>query len=112
MDTLEKVCKDMKLNFRRAKDGATLSAGSYGGNAAKGVFAVQLPGWNYEVMIDADGMAHYDNFGGHWGNEEEFNKLQQRYSRRVVQDQLVEQGFRLDEETTEQDGTLQLVFAQ
>jgi hypothetical protein len=42
---------------------------------------VQLPGWTYPVVFDtATGEAHYDNYGGAWGEQKELGKLLQRYA--------------------------------
>jgi len=42
---------------------------------------VQLPGWNYPVVIDtATGEIRYDTFNGAWGDEKDLHKLLQRYA--------------------------------
>lgn len=37
--------------------------------------AVKIPGWNYEVVVLADGSLVYDNYHGKWGNSFEIEKL-------------------------------------
>ena len=55
------------------------SARLYSGEASGWI--VQLPGWTYPVVVDtAAGEAKYDNFGGHWGNQAELDKLLQAYA--------------------------------
>jgi hypothetical protein len=42
---------------------------------------IGLPDWLYPVVIDTTtGQAHYDNFGGHWGNEKHLNRFLQAYA--------------------------------
>ena len=42
---------------------------------------VQLPRWRYPVVCDTDsGTVHYDNYGGHWGEQAQLDKLIQRYA--------------------------------
>lgn len=43
--------------------------------------AVELPGWRYPVICDvASGQLQFDNFGGHWGNQKELDRLLQAYA--------------------------------
>jgi hypothetical protein len=37
--------------------------------------AVQIPGWNYPVVIHADGTVAYDTYNGQWGNEKQLTQL-------------------------------------
>jgi len=42
---------------------------------------VQLPGWLYPVVVQPEsGEAHFDNYGGSWGNPAELDKLLQAYA--------------------------------
>jgi hypothetical protein len=42
---------------------------------------VQLPHWLYPVVVQPEsGEAHYDNYGGSWGNPAELDKLLQAYA--------------------------------
>ena len=39
---------------------------------------VQLPEWQYPVVVDtATGEVRYDNFGGAWGDQKEFDRFLQ-----------------------------------
>jgi hypothetical protein len=41
---------------------------------------VQLPEWLYPVVIDTTtGQAHYDNYGGVWGDENHLHRFLQAY---------------------------------
>ncbi len=42
---------------------------------------VQLPGWQYPVVCDAQsGGIKYDNYNGAWGRQEELNEFLQAYA--------------------------------
>jgi hypothetical protein len=42
---------------------------------------VQLPGWQYPVVIDtASGSINYDNFNGLWGEQSQLDRLLQAYA--------------------------------
>lgn len=41
---------------------------------------LQLPGWQYPVVIDASGIAKYDNYEGRWGNQDHLNKFLQLFA--------------------------------
>jgi hypothetical protein len=42
---------------------------------------VQLPGWEYPVVIDpASGAVRYDNYEGHWGEQAQLDRLLQSYA--------------------------------
>lgn len=82
----------------------------FGNQSATGL-ALKLPGWNYPVVIDAEGQAHYDNYNGSWGQEIELDKLIQAYSVEVSADSLRNGGYTV-EETVENDGLIQLVATQ
>lgn len=51
----------------------------YGTNTATGI-AVKLKGWRKPLVFSADGKAHYDNYGGLWGDDTELAKFRQSYS--------------------------------
>jgi hypothetical protein len=42
---------------------------------------VRLPGWQYPVVIDTlTGVVRYDNFNGHWGDQQHLDRFVQRYT--------------------------------
>jgi hypothetical protein len=51
----------------------------FDGKRAQGKL-VKLPGWKYPLVVDAQGVAHFDHFGGHWGNPEHLTALRQEYA--------------------------------
>ena len=65
-----------RLNLPEAVEG---TARLYGGEAAG--LIVQLPGWQYPVVIDAlTGTLRYDNFGGRWGEQAQLDRFLQMYA--------------------------------
>ena len=46
----------------------------YDGTIVEGL-SVKLPGWTHPVVIDKDGIPHYDNYHGSWGNIKEWAKF-------------------------------------
>lgn len=82
----------------------------YFGNRTRTGTAISLPGWNYPVVVDAEGNIHYDNYEGHWGDPAQLQALTQAYSRAVVLANLRQQGFEypIYTEEEEEDGTLVL----
>src|SRR5207244_4421308 len=44
-------------------------------------WAVRLPDWNYPVVFDtAKGEAHFDNFHGYWGEQQQLDRFLQAYA--------------------------------
>ena len=76
---LQKACDALNLSLKLAQHGATLTENTYSGDV-KGVASVRLKRWDYPVVFDSEGAAQYDNFGGHWGDEKELDKLLQKYA--------------------------------
>ena len=92
---LKEVCQRLGLQFREGKHSVQLYSGS-----VQAEFSVQLPGWQYPVAICKD-EAKMDNFSGQWGRIEEFEKLQDAYSRDVTMKQAQLAGFQVQEEVDE-----------
>jgi hypothetical protein len=43
--------------------------------------AVQLPAWKYPVVCElSSGQVKYDNYGGHWGEQQYLDKFLQRHA--------------------------------
>jgi len=56
-------------------------------------FAVHLKNWNYNIVIDKEGHASFDNYGGRWGNIDELKKLQEAYALRAAEKVCQDQGW-------------------
>ena len=52
----------------------------FAGQKATG-WAVPLPGWNYPAVFNTrEGSAHYDNYGGAWGEQKQLDRFLQAYA--------------------------------
>lgn len=82
---------------------------TYSGTTKRG-HQVQLPGWNYPVTIDTvTGEAVYDNYGGHWGSEEQLDKLNQGYAVEAARTQAEAENCACEEIKLD-DGSIKLII--
>jgi len=69
---------------------------------------VQLPGWQYPIVIDpTTGEVKYDNYGGAWGKQEELDKFLQRYAAEKAKAEARKKGMSVTEEQMT-DGSLKI----
>jgi hypothetical protein len=69
---------------------------------------VQLPGWQYPVVIDlASGELRYDNFSGRWGAQEQLDRFLQHYAIEKTKLEARKKGYQVSEHTL-QDGAIRL----
>jgi len=73
--------------------------------------AFKLPDWNYPVVIDQDGTAHYDNYGGSWGKQVELDRVVQKYSVNVAEAEAAVQGYTV-ETVDQENGDVELIMTQ
>ncbi len=97
----EKACKRLKVEYS-LKETVEL----FDGTKVTGMTA-RLKGWRYPVVFSG-GNAHFDNYGGRWGEESELNKFRQVYAAEAAAHKARQQGFRVSE-TKLKDGTIRLV---
>lgn len=109
MEILKKAAAKCGAEIEIAEKGQTLSRSLYGGKAT-GIAAIKLKGWKYPVIVQEDGTCLGDNYGGAWGKQEELDALSVQYSKELVTSNLRKQGYRLQKEYIEEDGTQELVF--
>ena len=77
-------------------------------NATATGLCVQLPGWNYPVVASLEtGQVQYDNYGGHWGRQEELNKFLQGYAVEKAKIEARKKGHMVTE-TSLQDGSIKV----
>ena len=68
------ACQRLALNAP-AERTAKLYDGEYAG------WCIELPGWRYPVVCNrATGELKYDNFQGHWGQQQELDRFLQAYA--------------------------------
>ena len=64
-------------------------------------------GWHFPVVITGS-KAAIDNYGGHWGDMAEFNRVKQMYSVEVAKKAAKRQGMNVREQS-QKDGSIRLV---
>ena len=69
---------------------------------------VKLPGWNFPVVCDlASGQLHYDNFGGHWGEQKQLDAFLQAYAVERARIEARKKGYSVTEQRLA-DGSIKL----
>jgi hypothetical protein len=80
----------------------------YGGEATG--LLVQLPGWLYPAVIDPTaGVVRYDNFGGHWGDQQHLDRLVQMCCVEKARIEAREKGHLITEQSLA-DGSIRLTI--
>ena len=75
----------------------------YGGDATG--LIVQLPDWQYPVVIDpATGTVRYDNFGGAWGEQRQLDRFMQMYAVEKAKVEARRQGHQVSEQALRDGG--------
>jgi hypothetical protein len=92
-----------RLDLPEAAEG---TANLYSGEATG--LIVQLPGWQYPVVIDAlTGTLRYDNFEGHWGDQAQLDRFLQAYAVEKAKLEARKKGYTMAEQALE-DGSIKL----
>jgi hypothetical protein len=69
---------------------------------------VELPGWQYPVVIDTlSGLVKYDNYGGEWGEQTRLDRFLQAYAVEKAKLEARKQGYTVNERTL-QDGSIKV----
>ncbi|HEX3654526.1 MAG TPA: hypothetical protein VHV55_01900 [Pirellulales bacterium] len=72
--------------------------------------AVELPSWRYPVVCDlASGQLKYDNFGGHWGNQQQLDQFLQAYAVERAKIEARKRGHSVTEQSLA-DGSIKLTI--
>lgn len=100
------ACEDLGFAVQTHTDAKLYQAGS----RFTDVTAVRLPDWNYPVVLK-DGVLHFDNYNGVWGETSHLDKLKQRYARNVAVKTARSKGYRIKETQTD-DGQIKLVLTR
>jgi hypothetical protein len=73
---------------------------------------VQLPGWQYPVVLDtATGEVRYDNFGGRWGEQAQLDRFLQLYAVERAKLEARKKGYQVSEQAL-QDGSIRLQIVE
>ena len=79
---LRRACKALMIDFTEGKHVVDLFAGQ----KAEADASFLLPGWRYRVAVNLKaGTAAFDNYGGHWGKQEDLDKFVQEYTLQVAE---------------------------
>ncbi|WP_353208430.1 hypothetical protein [Sphingorhabdus sp.] len=101
-DAVQAACR--RLGLEAAQNGHHVL---FAGQSADGL-AVKLPGWSYPAVFNtATGAAHYDNYNGSWGKQEELDSFLQAYAVEKAIYEAQKGGYSVYEETLE-DGSIKL----
>ena len=73
--------------------------------------ALRLPGWQYPVVVDAQGRLFYDHYEGRWGDLAHLHRFQQAYGEAATRRFAHAQGFRVTR-TVQADGTVRLALGR
>ena len=69
---------------------------------------VQLPGWQYPVVVDTEnGTVRYDNYNGRWGDQQQLDRVIQRYAVEKAAIEARKRGHSVVEQTLP-DGSVKL----
>jgi hypothetical protein len=69
---------------------------------------VKLPGWQYPAVIDTlTGTVKYDNFEGHWGEQQHLDKFLQMYAVEKAKIEARKKGYTVSEQAL-QDGSIKV----
>jgi hypothetical protein len=72
--------------------------------------AVQLAGWRYPAVCQLDtGQVQYDNYGGHWGEQQELDRFLQAYAVEKAKLEARRRGHSISEQFL-QDGSIKLTI--
>jgi hypothetical protein len=73
-------------------------------------WAVSLPDWRYPVVCDcATAKIAYDNYGGHWGNQEQLDRFLQGYAAEKAKIEARKSGHTVTEQQLA-DGSVKLTI--
>ena len=72
--------------------------------------AVQLADWRYPAVCQLDtGQVQYDNYGGHWGEQQELDRFLQAYAVEKAKLEARRKGHSISEQFL-QDGSIKLTI--
>ena len=79
-------------------------------SSATGVI-VKLPGWRYPAVFDTQsGQARYDNYGGRWGEQVQFDRFLQGYAVEKAKLEARKKGHTITEQSLA-DGSIKLTVS-
>ncbi len=114
-DAIEKAIDDLELPRHEAEAGEPVTVRGYRGQTMDAAMAVDMGKYDVGVVKNDDGT--YDLVADWWGvettkgiTEDEFKqKLSQRYAYHQVMSACAEQGYDVQTEASEEDGSIRLL---
>jgi hypothetical protein len=103
-ESIQAACKRLGLDTPVIGKNHRLFSG-----ATKDGLAVQLPDWRYPVVITDDGKAHYDNYNGSWGEQDQLDRFMQAYLVEESARQGRALGYIVSEEVNQETGEIDVV---
>lgn len=109
---------DVKMTDAKAMQAACLRIGAnfcgkgfvkFYDESEYGGYVINLPGWQYNICVQADGTVAYDNYEGEWGDIRMLNQLRQYYAAEVAKQEAAQQGYSFQEEEL-QTGVLKVTI--
>ena len=98
------ACQRLKL------DAPTRGTAKLFSSSATGVI-VKLPGWRYPAVFDTQsGQARYDNYGGRWGEQVQFDRFLQGYAVEKAKLEARKKGHTVTEQSLA-DGSIKLTVS-
>ena len=92
VDAMKAACKRMNAQFC-GKGFVTF----YDETEVGGI-VIQLPGWQYSIVVKPDGSIRYDNYNGEWGDIKELNLFKQLYAIETAKQKAEEKGYTYQED--------------
>lgn len=103
---LKKAVSKIGGTIKIAEKGKKIVGNLYQGKQ-EGDMIINLPGWNYPIVIN-EGKAFYDNYNGSWGSNSLLEDLKQEYSKNVVLKKAQQSGFFSETLKPKEDGTIRI----
>ena len=96
------VCRAMGINIRSGNTHKLYSDSNVEG------LGIDLPGWNYPVVITEDGSVVFDNYNGSWGDIKRLHDVMDDYNYKTVEDASLAQGHTIHDTTTPERRALRI----
>lgn len=115
LGALKSALDDLELEYEEASAGAAVKVRGWQGQELEAAMSINMG--KYDIGVVDNGNGTYDLTADWWGvettkgvSENEFKeKLNQRYSYHRVLEACEQKGYTLEEEVSEEDGSIQLV---
>ena len=113
LTSLIQALEEMEVTFNQAEEGQMVKVRGYRGNEELADLCIQIDDtYDIGVRLTSSGeyelVADWSELELRMDTEAFMEKLTQRYAYHTVMDQIKRQGYTLDEQTQEEDGTIRM----